>query len=392
MEASIAVLLFILGEVLLYVVAVAASLSKPPGNIDKNRMLGVQSVSVVIPVIGVPDSLRSCLISIRKQTVRVDEVVVIQQIGDATAQELPALWCGISEDNVRLVHYDGAPSKAKAVRCGLELASSEWVLMLDADTTLSGNAIERFLECSDEADAVYGVIAPHGTAESGLLNGIVKLEKLLSHAIWRPGRWAMSLGPNLPGQCYLADRSVLLEHYQSTLGYLDDVALTALLVASGKRLAFCADQVAIEEGRSSWVGLLSQRVRYTTGILQSFTTLYGCHGKRFYGFLCLLLHFWLYYGACIYGVMISLAFMATGFRVLGLALIGIFLVNRVVFARLAVGNLSRYRIDASPFWPERYLTASILVLAIAKTLGLLLVPFFLIAGRAPAWTPLAYRR
>jgi cellulose synthase/poly-beta-1,6-N-acetylglucosamine synthase-like glycosyltransferase len=356
------------GEVVSLVIALAAWRSRPERCMAADEGGGPPEVSVIIPVLGAPGDFKACLKSVTAQSPSCSEVLVILQ--DTTGEQRGLVEGWIADAGaVELLELPGGPSKARAVRLGLSKARSEWILLVDADTVLFPGAVDELLRAARGHDAAYGVIVPREAAGSGLLHSVVRLEKLLSHGLWRLGRWALGLGPNLPGQCYIGRASVLQAIYSDDLGYLDDVALSGCLLAKGARVNFAPALVASEAGRSTWLGLLLQRGRYTVGLLQTFMAVYRCGGSRAWAWLCLSLHAWVYYGSCIIAVALTVLFLAFE-RWGGAALfVSSFLANRLIFACLAASALRRLGVPTTSVWPGWLLIPSVVVLAMVKAVG-----------------------
>jgi cellulose synthase/poly-beta-1,6-N-acetylglucosamine synthase-like glycosyltransferase len=383
--------LFLVSEALLLIVAIAAWRARSvdyPGIADKTA---VPTTATIIPVLGFPDGLEKCLRSLRDQGVACSEVIVVAQDSEPdrrSANVRRILSLGIAT----VIELDQRPSKAMAIQLGLSKTKSELTLLLDADTTLAPEAIETLTKAMTGQDAAYGIIAPDTTARPGMLDAIVKLEKLMSHGLWRPGRWSLGLGPNLPGQCYMGRTSVLRDTYTADLGYLDDVALSVRLLAKGARINFVSALIAFESSRSTWTGLLLQRGRYTMGLLQSFAAIRNRGVNRIRAYACLGLHAWLYYISCISAVVLAVTFAALNRWAEATILIAFFIAHRVLLALLATRVLRNFNVQADLFWPSWALLPSIPVLALTKTLGAFLALGLISLRYSGQSIPTLYRR
>jgi cellulose synthase/poly-beta-1,6-N-acetylglucosamine synthase-like glycosyltransferase len=181
-----------------------------------------------------------------------------------------------------------------------------------------------------------------------MLHAVVKLEKLMSHGLWRPGRWSLGLGPNLPGQCYMARTALLRETYTADLGYLDDVALSARLLAKGASINFAGVLVAMESSRSTWTGLLLQRGRYTLGLLQSFASIRDRGTNNVWARACLCIHAWLYYASCISAFVLAITCAAFTHWAAATLLVTFFIAHRVLLACLATRVLCHFNGERPP--------------------------------------------
>lgn len=354
-------------EALSLIVALGARCSRPQRRAAATQDDDDTKVSVIIPVLGAPSDFEACLKSVRAQP-HCSEVLVVLQDPSGEQRGTVEGWIRDSS-SVNLLELPGEPGKARAVCMALARVRSEWVMLVDADTVLVPGAVEELLQAATGYDAAYGVIVPREASGTGLLHSVVQLEKLLSHGLWRLGRWSLGLGPNLPGQCYIARTEVIRAVYTEDLGYLDDVALSGCLLAKGARVNFAPALVASEAGRATWTGLLLQRGRYTVGLFQSFAVVYRCSGSRAWAWLCLSLHAWVYYGSCITTVVLAAVLPALGWWGGAALLAAAFLAQRLTLACLAASALSRFDVPKPSVWPGWLLFPSVVVLALVKTLG-----------------------
>jgi cellulose synthase/poly-beta-1,6-N-acetylglucosamine synthase-like glycosyltransferase len=358
---------FAVVEALSVVIPLAAWRWRPEPTAAVKQCSVPTEMSVIIPVLGALCDLETCLKSVRVQPLCLEVLVILQDPGG----EHRALVKGCIGDaaEVKLVELKGEPSKARAIRLALTQVRPEWVLPVDSDTMLFPGAMENLLHAANEHDAAYGVIIPRSASESSLLHRAVQLEKLLSHGLWRLGRWVLSVGPKLCGQCYLARFEVLRAVYREYLGYLDDAAMSGWLLAKGFRLNLAPMLVASKAGRATWAGLLFQRCRcrYSIGLLQTFMAVDSCGGYCIWAWLCLLIHAWVYYGSCISAVGLTILCLAAGWWGGAAILVSSFVAERFIFACLAVSTLGRLGVPKAAVWPGWLLLPSVVVLALVKT-------------------------
>lgn len=387
--------LFIVGEAFSFLVALAAwRWAYRRSRLSINTLVdsSSQTVAILIPVLGAPNELRECLESVRAEGSILKQVVIVLQAASTETRKAVEVWCD-SLPGVELLELNAEPNKVNAVLFGLTCVDSEWVILLDADTVLAHGAVNRLLSSIGASDATYGLIVPRLQRESpSFLNHVVAVEKMLSHGLWRLGRFALDLGPNLPGQCYLVRTQVIRKCYRNNLGLLDDVALSACLVAEGCSVSFAPDVIASEHGRSSWSGLLLQRGRYTAGLVKCFVAVYRNGGNRWWAWLCLLVHAWLYYGACIGAVALVIILLLHSMWMSAAILVGSFCLIGFAFAVLAETSLERMGVSRKALWPGWALPLAILILAIFKFVGVGIGLWYLALTSIRPVGPGAYRR
>lgn len=291
-----------------------------------------------------------------------------------------------------VLEMDRTPCKAAAIQLGLCASRGELALLLDADTALVPSAVEALVNAAEGHDAAYGIISPHNMSRSGLLHEVVKTEKLFSHGAWRPGRWSLGIGPNLPGQCYVGRVSLLRDLYRNDLGLLDDVALTARLIARRASINFAPTLVALERSRSTWTGLLLQRGRYTIGLVQAFAVLFRAGSTSAWAFTCLCIHAWLYYLSCIGAVALVVACVISRCWIVAAVVLIFFVLNRLAVGGIAARVLQSMNVATAAFWPKASLVPSVLLLALAKTLGVFLALTVYFLGYPARGVTCLYRR
>lgn len=116
-------------------------------------------LSVIIPAYNeeqrLPHTLKAVVAYLKKQPYRWEVVVVNDGSKDKTAEVAKAL--GITEPRVRLLQYGTNRGKGYAVRYGMERASGQYRLFMDADNSTTVDQVEGFWPYLDQGyDAVIG--------------------------------------------------------------------------------------------------------------------------------------------------------------------------------------------------------------------------------------------
>lgn len=112
-------------------------------------------ISVVIPVYKTEKYLEKCIESVKNQTYKNIEIILID---DGSPDNCPALCDKIASnsENLKVIHKEnGGLSSAR--NAGIQAMSGDYVVFLDSDDTLVENAVELLFEriCSSSADAVF---------------------------------------------------------------------------------------------------------------------------------------------------------------------------------------------------------------------------------------------
>jgi 4,4'-diaponeurosporenoate glycosyltransferase len=190
------------------------------------------SVAVIIPARDEETTVPTLLASLRRSTVDVSEIVVVDD-GSRDATAAVARSAG-----ARVVPASAPPpgwtGKAWACQLGARATSGHLLLFLDADTALAPEALGGLLELHDRHRGLVSVQPFHGVVRPyEQLSSYFNVVSLLASAAFarRPGRRPMAFGP-----CLLTSRA----DYERAGGHaavrgeiLDDVELAAAYHRAG---------------------------------------------------------------------------------------------------------------------------------------------------------------
>ena len=248
--------------------AVLAWLSKRPKNravppaIDPARF-----VSVLIPAFNeakvIDASVRRVLIS---SDVRLEVIVIDDGSSDDTSAIVTREFGG--DARVRLLTLANG-GKARALNRGLELASGEVVIALDADTQFEAQTIARLARWF--SDPAIGAVA--GNAKVGNRHNLVTrwqaVEYVTAQNLERRALARFDAIMVVPGAVGAWRRAAL----DSVGGYpvdtlAEDQDLTIAIQRQGWQIGYDVDVVAWTEAPETFAGLAKQRFRWAFGTLQ----------------------------------------------------------------------------------------------------------------------------
>lgn len=135
-------------------------LPRPPetGGVSKRRA----TLTVLIPAYNEAASIGDTLESLRRQTVRPDHVLVIDDCSKDATGEIARAYDG-EELRVSVVRPEkNRGCKASALNYGMEFVTDDLTLAIDGDTTLAPDAIEKMLPAMDDerVGAACGMVIP----------------------------------------------------------------------------------------------------------------------------------------------------------------------------------------------------------------------------------------
>lgn len=162
-------------------------------------------------------------------------------------------------------------TKLSKIRRLAKLVETDLFLICDPDLTIREDGC-RAVVSSALKEAVLGteVVAfgvVQGKSDGTLLSQIIAVDKWLSHRVLRPLLWLIGIGVTVPGQFLVVSSSMLRSLNPAVDSYLDDLYLGWVARRRGVRVLRVAMIVGEEDPRSSWVSLLTQRVRWMKGII-----------------------------------------------------------------------------------------------------------------------------
>ncbi len=190
------------------------------------------SVSVVIPARDEETTLPTLLESLRRLTVGVSDIVVVDDGSrDATASVARSAGTGVLPAAAPPPGWTG---KAWACHVGARATSGDLLLFLDADTVLAPDALSGLLELHERHGGLVSVQPFHSVVRPyEQVSSYFNVMSLLASAAFarRPGKQPMAFGP-----CLLTSRS----DYERAGGHaavrgeiLDDVQLAAAYQRAG---------------------------------------------------------------------------------------------------------------------------------------------------------------
>ena len=160
--------------------------------------------------------LEPCLAALSRQPQPLFEIIVVDSASTDGTRDL-VRKASARDPRVRLEEDPPLPAgwvgKVWALQHGLECASGEWVLGIDADTEPNDGLVGGVVMAARAADVEVVSFAPRFAGQSAA-------ERLLQPAIlaslvYRTGAPGAAVAPDrvlANGQCFLVRRAVLVEH------------------------------------------------------------------------------------------------------------------------------------------------------------------------------------
>jgi hypothetical protein len=205
-------------------------------------------VSVVVPTRNAGRTIETCLRSIRAQTYKPLELIVVDN------GSTDGTWAA-AERHADLV-LRGGPERSAQRNLGIDHAAGEWVCYLDADMELGPEVLERAVRAGMAGGAV-GVAIPEESVGPGFWTRCRALERRClcdePDLLW----------PRLVRTGYLRDTGGFAPWLTGT----EDAELHRRMVAHGAPIAQAGALILHHEGRLTLAGLARKRFYYGRGLL-----------------------------------------------------------------------------------------------------------------------------
>lgn len=245
---------------------------KPP--VQARPQVKKGGLTVLIPAYNEAGSIADTIASLRRQTVPVEEIIVIDDVStDNTAEVAGTLGVTV----VRPPRNTG--SKAGAQNYGLQFVATEFTMALDADTTLAPDAIEKLLPAfqDPEVAAACGFVVPRHVK-----------------TLWERGRYVEYLyafifckpiqdyfeKPLISSGCFSVYRTEVLNENGGwqTRTLAEDMDLTWSYYRQGYKIRFITEAVCYPIEPHNFTFMSKQLKRWSHGFVQN--TLLHWRGLR----------------------------------------------------------------------------------------------------------------
>jgi biofilm PGA synthesis N-glycosyltransferase PgaC len=222
-------------------------------------------LTVLIPAYNEAASIADTIRSLQAQSVQVPRVIVID---DGSTDDTGTRAAAAGAEVIRPPRNTG--SKAGAQNFALDIVDSEFVMALDADTTLAPDALEKLLPAFEDPDvaAACGFVIPRHVAtvwERGRF-----IEYLMAFTFYKPIQDYYSK-PLISSGCFSAYRTDLLKRERgwSTRTLAEDVDLTWRFYQAGRKVRFIPEAVCYPIEPHDFDFMRKQLRRWSHGFVQN---------------------------------------------------------------------------------------------------------------------------
>jgi cellulose synthase/poly-beta-1,6-N-acetylglucosamine synthase-like glycosyltransferase len=171
-------------------------------------------------------------------------------------------------------HAIAAPpgTKFSKLRYVANRVTTEMVCICDPDLRVAPDGCIAVFDAALAEHRLGKTVVAFGSVQAdvapGLLGELIAIDKWLSHRLLRPTLWRLGVGITLPGQFLIMSTSVLHGLDKRLDTYLDDLYLGFLCRRIEAAVRRETHIVGHEASRTTWTGLIAQRIRWMKGFMQ----------------------------------------------------------------------------------------------------------------------------
>jgi biofilm PGA synthesis N-glycosyltransferase PgaC len=225
-------------------------------------------ISVLIPCFNEELVVEKAIRSVLKSSYSNFEILIID---DGSKDRTLDVASGLERNGkVRVINQRNA-GKAEALNRGVAEALGEYIFCMDADSVLSRETLELGLKHFQNSPRVAAVA---GSVEIGNLSHVLtafqRLEYISGLNLFKAAQSFLGCVTVIPGPVGLFKRSAVLEvGGYSASTYAEDCELTIRLLMAGYITVYEPLMVAVTEAPESIRDLVSQRYRWSRGVVQA---------------------------------------------------------------------------------------------------------------------------
>jgi cellulose synthase/poly-beta-1,6-N-acetylglucosamine synthase-like glycosyltransferase len=220
-------------------------------------------VSILIPTYNSEKSISKTLESVQKSDYPNKEIIVVNDSNDRTPEIARSFGASVIQNSSR-------KGKGAALNKAAKVSNGEFLLILDADTTLSKDTLTRLVQSYnmyDDMGGRIGVVAPRYAARNNK-NFIARLSDMEQKLHQSLLKIQMNLGSilSIRGSCLLIDRQAFddVGGFSSTL--LEDGDFTAKVIKADYKIKYEPSALVEINEPETWSALLSAKKRYGKGM------------------------------------------------------------------------------------------------------------------------------
>lgn len=228
------------------------------------RIAGEQTrlASIIVPTLNGGDHLSACLQSVREQSYRPLEIIVVDNASTDGSQRAALEQCPV----IRLVQNDKNVGFAKACNQGAAVARGDFLVFLNNDATITPNALEHLISSAEKGG--YEILQPLLLAPDGFIDSAGDLFTWAGF-FWHQQRTS-AVGKLFPvfsvkGACMLVKRAAFKDlggFNESYFAYFEEADLCWRARMAGYEVGVASAAHALHKGGGTTRRVLEPRQIY----------------------------------------------------------------------------------------------------------------------------------
>ena len=196
------------------------------------------------------------------------EILIVDD--GSTDETIEAIALLEKKGKIRAIHQENS-GKAEALNRAISEAHGDFVLCMDADSVLNTEAIKigmKYFESDERIAAVAGSVEIGNV--KNMITSFQKLEYVSGLNLFKTAQSFLNSVIVIPGPIGIFRKSILQEvgGYRSNT-FAEDCELTIRLLMAGYKTVYDGGLIAVTEAPEDFNSLISQRYRWTRGIVQA---------------------------------------------------------------------------------------------------------------------------
>lgn len=236
-------------------------------------------VSVIVPAWNEENGIITTVQALLKSTYTNMEILVIDNASiDNTGRNVLALIETYEETRKQIpgqtidvkYSYEGAQGKGHALNNGLDLATGDIILSIDADCYVPPPTVANFVKYFQDP-TVMAAVGNVRIGNKDTVIGVVQYLEFLFSFYFKKAESLVNTIYIIGGAAGAFRREVFdkIGPY-STTNITEDIELSVRIQSHGMRIAYAPDALVYTEGATTLQGLLKQRLRWKRGRFETF--------------------------------------------------------------------------------------------------------------------------
>lgn len=237
-------------------------------------------VSIIVPAYNEEVVIGRSIISLLQQTYPNMEIIVVDDGSKDHTYPFAKRYQG---PKVKVITKPNG-GKSRAINTGIEYATGDLIMVVDADSRLNNDAVSLMVQYFEDPKIAAVAGSVYVVNQINSITRLQALEYIEGLNMVRNGQSFLKLVNIIPGPIGMfrleALRKVGLYDHDT---FAEDCDVTLKLLAEGYAIDFESDAIAYTEAPEHLLDLIKQRYRWTRGILQAIRKhkhyLFRTHGR-----------------------------------------------------------------------------------------------------------------